>query len=230
MRARKRPYRIAFTPFPVCWTTVPETWSSLWRQRVGWHRHLSEVLFIHRRLLFRPGSGAIGWAGLPFLFAFEWFAPVAVLLGIAFGALGLAEGFLSIWSQVVMLLLVLGLALVQSVGAIVLNELSYGQYRTGEIVRLLLSAVTENIGYRQFVLMANLAGLAMWLFRRRAQGRHLIGPSVASYDPLQRASWRPSGEHEPAPAATVVVPTKVGSGAPLVHRSTDEVGPSSGVT
>ncbi|HTJ28186.1 MAG TPA: glycosyltransferase [Candidatus Limnocylindria bacterium] len=194
MRARKRPYRVAFTPFVVCWTMVPETWGALWRQRVGWHRHLSEVLFIHRRLLCKPGSGAIGWAGIPFLFAFEWFAPVAVVLGITFGVFGYVQGFLSIWSQVVMLLLVLGLALLQSVGAIVLNELSFGAYRLGELARLLVSAVFENIGYRQFVMLANLSGLVMWLFRPRAQGRDLVGPTVASYDPARRADWRRAPE------------------------------------
>jgi cellulose synthase/poly-beta-1,6-N-acetylglucosamine synthase-like glycosyltransferase len=196
MRARKRPYRVAFTPFVVCWTMVPETWRALWRQRVGWHRHLSEVLFIHRRLLFKPGSGAIGWAAIPFLFAFEWFAPIAVMLGLAFGVFGYVEGFLSVWSQVVMLLLVLGLALLQTVGAIVLNELSFGAYRLGDVARLLLSAVFENVGYRQFVMLANLSGLVMWLFRRNAQGRRLVGPTVPSYDPARRADWR--GAREPA--------------------------------
>jgi cellulose synthase/poly-beta-1,6-N-acetylglucosamine synthase-like glycosyltransferase len=230
MRARKRRYRIAFTPFVVCWTMVPDTWSALWKQRVGWHRHLSEVLFIHRRLLFRAGGGAIGWAGLPFLFAFEWFSPLAVVLGIVFGLVGLGEGFLSIWSQVVMLLLVLGLALLQSVGAIVLNELSYGAYRMGDLARLLVSAVLENLGYRQFVMLANLSGLAMWVFQRRAQGRRLIGPTVAPYDPAHKVNWRPAAVTESVQGPSDGVPTKVGSDAPVVDRSTQALGPESGVT
>jgi cellulose synthase/poly-beta-1,6-N-acetylglucosamine synthase-like glycosyltransferase len=213
MRRTKRPYRVAFTPFPVCWTMVPDTWSALWKQRVGWHRHLSEVLFIHRRLLLRPGSGVIGWAAIPYLFAFEWFSPLAVVLGIGFGAVCLAYGFLSIWSQIVLLLLMLGLAVVQSVGAIILDELSFDTYRSGEVRKLLLSTVFDNFGFRQFVTLANLAGISRWVLKRQAQGRRLIGPGVQPYDPQHFPNWRASSGAAGAGAATVVVPTKVASGA-----------------
>ena len=56
MRAQRRPYRVAFTPFILCWTMVPSTLEALWKQRVGWHRHLGEALSVHRRLCSRRAA------------------------------------------------------------------------------------------------------------------------------------------------------------------------------
>lgn len=202
MRALGRPYRIAFTPYPVCWTMVPDTLTALWKQRVGWHRHLSEVVTIHRRLLFRRGSGLIGWLSLPVLALFEWLAPVVVLLGICFGAVTLYYGVLSLWSQVVLLLLVFALALTVSVTAVLLNETSFSTYYGDGMLRLLFFTLVENIGYRQFGTLANLSGIVRWMFNRRVQRRRVCGPFVHAYDPSTSGNWR-TPEIEPTVDQTV---------------------------
>jgi cellulose synthase/poly-beta-1,6-N-acetylglucosamine synthase-like glycosyltransferase len=190
MSARKRPYRIAFAPYPVCWTMVPDTLVSLFKQRVGWHRHLSEVMTIHRGLLFRPGSGTIGWLSLPVLAFFEWLAPLVVLFGIGFGAFALYYGVLSVWSQIVLLMLVFALALTVSVTAVLLNETSFSTYAGDGMLRLMLFTMIENLGYRQFCTLANLAGTFRWMFFRRVQRRRVCGPFVRGYNPLVSANWR----------------------------------------
>jgi cellulose synthase/poly-beta-1,6-N-acetylglucosamine synthase-like glycosyltransferase len=190
MRARKQPYRIAFTPVPVCFTMVPPSWRALWRQRIGWHRHVSEVMAIHRKLLFARRGGAIGWIGLPYLLAFEWFAPIAVLLGITLGGVGLYYGFLSIWSQEVLLFLTLGLSLIVSVAAVLLDGISFDSYAFPDVLRLLLVALIENVGFRQVVTVANLVGICRWAFARRVQGRPVGGVDIRVYDPVRSANWR----------------------------------------
>ena len=190
MRARKRPYRIAFVPYPVCWTMVPDTYAALWKQRVGWHRHLSEVIAIHRGLLFRPGSGVLGWFSLPALALFEWIAPLVVVLGIVFGGVTFFSGVLALWPQTVLLTLVFSLALLVSVSAILLDELSFGMYGPGGIVRLMFFALVENFGYRQFGMLAHLAGIFRWMFSRRVQRRRVSGVFVSKYDPDAAANWR----------------------------------------
>jgi cellulose synthase/poly-beta-1,6-N-acetylglucosamine synthase-like glycosyltransferase len=190
LRAAQRPYRVAFTPFIVCWTMVPATVESLWKQRVGWHRHLSESMSLHRRLCFAPGAGAIGWAGLPYLFFYEWLAPVAVPIGLTFAGIMFFLGYLALWAQVVLLILVFALALPVSALSVLIEQRCFGLYRSGDVVRLLMLSVLEHVGYRQLMTLANFAGIWMWLFRRTVQRRQVIGPLVRRYDPKVSADWR----------------------------------------
>jgi cellulose synthase/poly-beta-1,6-N-acetylglucosamine synthase-like glycosyltransferase len=190
MRAQRRPYRIAFTPYPVCWTMVPETLSALWKQRVRWHRSLGEVVAIHRRLLFHNDGGAIGWLTFPVLALFEWLSPLVVLFGIGFGIDAFFLGVLSIWSQIVLALLFLSLASLVSVTAVLLDVISFGTYGFNEVLRLMFFLILENFGYRQFGMLANLAGLFRWMFYRRVRRRKVVGLFVREYDPIASANWR----------------------------------------
>jgi cellulose synthase/poly-beta-1,6-N-acetylglucosamine synthase-like glycosyltransferase len=163
MRARKTPYRVAFTPYPACWTHAPDTVGALFRQRAGWSRHLSESVAIHRRLL---GRGVIGWIALPYLILVEWLAPVFVAFGLVFSILGLIFGFLSIFAQVVLLALVLILGIQMSLVSVLIDQLSYNVYGGGLNWPLVSAVVLENFGYRQLVWLAGLTGMWSWFWRR----------------------------------------------------------------
>src|SRR3984893_898935 len=75
-------YRIEFVPDPVCWTEVPSDLRSLGRQRASWHKSLLDVLWPNKDMLFRPRYGRIGCLALPYLWLFEFLAPVIELGGI----------------------------------------------------------------------------------------------------------------------------------------------------
>src|SRR5712692_7535353 len=92
MRERRRDYRIVFVAEPVSWTEVPAQIRVLARQRRRWHRGLTEVLWLHRRLVGNPAYGRVGLLALPYFVIFELFAPIVELAGIAFLVLGLAAG------------------------------------------------------------------------------------------------------------------------------------------
>lgn len=182
----RRPYRIGFTPYPVCWTDVPGSIAVLYKQRRGWHRHLSECMMIHRRLLFGAG-GWFSWVTMPYLFFFEWLAPVVIVFGISFMAVCACLGFLDWSSQWWLACLVFALALLGSVAAILLDELSYTSYRLKGVWTLSIDALLENIGYRQLVLIANFVGLLAWLFHFPIRGsRKTPGLFVRA--------WRPDRE------------------------------------
>jgi len=190
MRAQRRPYRVAFTPFIVCWTMVPATLESLWKQRVGWHRHLSESMSVHRKLFLAPRGGTIAWTSFPYLVLWEWLAPVAVPLGLAFAAVMFALGYLAIWAQIVLLTLVFSLALPVSAISVLVEQRCFGLYRSGDVARLLMLSIFENLGYRQVMTLAHFAGIWVWLFNRTVQRRHVIGPGVRAYDPSVSPDWR----------------------------------------
>ncbi len=163
MRSRRQPYRVAFTPFTVCWTRVPDTLGELWNQRTMWHRHVSECVTIHRAMMFGRSMGLVGWLGFPYLVLGEWIAPLMVVFGIAFGFTAAYLGFLSYYSQFVLLGLVFALGLAICTAAILLDELSFNTYSVKDLLILLVSSGLEFFGFRQFVTAANFVGLWAWL-------------------------------------------------------------------
>ncbi|HUY11720.1 MAG TPA: glycosyltransferase [Candidatus Dormibacteraeota bacterium] len=180
------PYRVAFSPFPVCWTDVPSSLKVLYNQRKGWHRHLSECVVIHRKLLFGNG-GMFSWVTMPYLVFFEWLAPVVVVGGVAFSLLMAALGYLDWETQWWLLALVFVLAMFGSIIGILLDEISFTAYRLSEVWVLFAAAFLENFGYRQFVLIANLSGLLAWLFHRPIRGNTKYpGFAVPAWVPKRR--------------------------------------------
>jgi cellulose synthase/poly-beta-1,6-N-acetylglucosamine synthase-like glycosyltransferase len=147
----------------VCQTHVPDTVRSLYRQRKGWSRHVAECVTIHRRLL---GRGVVGAAALPYLIFFEWLAPVFVAFGLVFIVLGLAMGFLNLYAQVVVLALVLILAIMMSLVCVLLDQFTYQVYGGRLDWPLFGALVLENLGYRQIVWLAGLAGMWAWFWQR----------------------------------------------------------------
>lgn len=161
MRSRRTPYRIAFTPFIVCWTRVPDTLSALWQQRISWHRHVGECMAIHRGMLMGR-FGTVGWLAFPYFVLAEWISPIMALSGLIFGFIAAYFGFLSYYSQVVLLGLVFALALAVCIAAIVLDELSFNTYSAGDLLILLLASALEFFGFRQFCMIANFVGGWAW--------------------------------------------------------------------
>ncbi len=171
MRSRGTPYRIAFTPFIVCWTRVPDTLRTLWQQRITWHRHVGESMVIHRGMLLGR-FGTVGWLAYPYFVLAEWIYPIMVLSGFLFGLIAAYFGFLSYYSQFVLLGLVFVLALALCMAAIMLDELSFNTYSAADLLILLFASVLELFGFRQFCMIANFVGgwawFAGWPIRGRA--------------------------------------------------------------
>lgn len=167
LRLGRQPYRIAFVPDPICWTEAPETLRLLRTQRMRWQRGLLESLWANRRLLFHPRGGAPGWLAFPALLLFEAAAPLVELLGWLGMALALALGGISWQVAGAFLLAAVGLALLLSMSALLLEELSFHLYeKPGQIGALLAAMVLENLGYRQLTAWWRLQALVLWLARR----------------------------------------------------------------
>ena len=179
-----RPYRVAFTPYPACWTEVPRTIRCLYEQRKRWHRHLCESVTIHRRMLFGEG-GFFSWITVPYFVFFEWLAPAVVLFGVVFSIVGDVFGFLDVRAQIWLLGLMIMLAMFGSLVSILLDEISFAAYGLSEVWDLFFAALIENFGYRQFVMLASFSGFLAWLFRRPANGRK-------NHPGLFVKAWRPN--------------------------------------
>ena len=166
--ASGEPYNVAFVPDPICWTEVPERVRVLHRQRARWQRGLAECLLRHRGLAFARRSGAAGWLAYPFLLVFEMLSPVVEVFGYLSMSLAWAYGLVSTDAFLAFMLLAVGLGILLSMSALLLEEASFHLYaRARQLGTLMCMAVLENFGYRQMVSVMRFWGLLQWVFGRR---------------------------------------------------------------
>jgi hypothetical protein len=66
--------------------------------------------------------------------------------------------------------------------------MSFTAYRLRDAGSLIGTALIEQLGYRQFLWIANLNGFFVWLFRRTYRGRKPPGPFVRAYEPNRTAT------------------------------------------
>ena len=171
MREHGRDYRIEFIPEPICWTEVPETLSSLGRQRARWHRGALETFFKHRKMLGRRRYGRIGLVGYTNMLLIDVISPVAEVLGYVLVPLLWALELLSVQFLIAFLALSFSLGLAVSAGAFMLQQMELrGFTRTRDLIILFVTAVLENLGYRQMNNVWRLRGFWEYLRGHRHWG------------------------------------------------------------
>jgi cellulose synthase/poly-beta-1,6-N-acetylglucosamine synthase-like glycosyltransferase len=158
------PYHINFIPDPTCWTEVPTDLKSLARQRARWHKGLIDTLWPNRDMLFRARYGRVGWLVLPYMWIFEFLAPVIEVVGYTTIILAMVLGVLSKAFFLQFLLFGYAFATLISIGSVLLEEMTvrrYGDWR--EVARLLIYCLFEHFPYRQMTMVWRLQGLWQYL-------------------------------------------------------------------
>ncbi len=165
-REQGRPCRITFFPDPICWTECPSSWRVLARQRDRWQRGLIEMVSKHRDMVLRPRYGRVGLAALPYFILFELLGPAIELLGYVVVGLSFALGMVSLPFVALFAATALTYGLVLSFVVILMEERAFRRYPDWhDLRRLVLAAVAENLGYRQFLSLVRLR--AWWTVGRR---------------------------------------------------------------
>jgi cellulose synthase/poly-beta-1,6-N-acetylglucosamine synthase-like glycosyltransferase len=156
---QRRDYHVEFVAEPISWTEVPVTAGVLRSQRRRWHRGLWETLWKYRRMLGNPRYGRVGMVALPCYWAFELFAPLLELAGLVLVVLGLALGVVDTSYAYVFLAVAYGYAILVTLAAMTVEELSFHKYdRWGDLRLMLAALVWENVGYRQLTAWWRLEG------------------------------------------------------------------------
>jgi cellulose synthase/poly-beta-1,6-N-acetylglucosamine synthase-like glycosyltransferase len=164
-----RPYKITFVADPICWTEAPSDLTTLARQRDRWQRGLLETLWRHRAMIGRPRFGAVGMLGLPFFLVFEAAGPLVEVAGIAYAAIGLAVGYVSPVIAALVFALAFTYGLVLSFGALLIEGRAFARYPGWrDLRRLMVAAVLENFGYRQWLALVR--ARATWTVLRPHRG------------------------------------------------------------
>jgi cellulose synthase/poly-beta-1,6-N-acetylglucosamine synthase-like glycosyltransferase len=200
-RRKRKPYRIVFTPDPICWTEVPSTMSVLRRQRNRWHRGLWETLWRHRDMLFNPRYGRLGFLALPYFLAFEALGPVVELLGYVLLPVSFFLGILFVQFALMFVLLAVLYGMLLSQMAVGIETLLLSRYpRFRDRVILFGAGFLEFFGYRQILTVERF--LATFQIRRkRGQWGAQSRTGISTEAPTEGAPGPVSpGDLGPAPA------------------------------
>jgi cellulose synthase/poly-beta-1,6-N-acetylglucosamine synthase-like glycosyltransferase len=157
-------YKITFVPDPICWTDGPEDLDTLGKQRIRWQHGLGQSLRLHKDLLFGRKTGAVGWLAVPFFYIFELFGPVVEIAGYVFMTIAGLNGWVHWETAALFFCLAVGLGVMLSMSALVLEEMSFHVYpRVRDLFKLFAVAILENFGYRQLTLIWRIRGLVGWM-------------------------------------------------------------------
>jgi cellulose synthase/poly-beta-1,6-N-acetylglucosamine synthase-like glycosyltransferase len=164
---RARPeLRIAFAADATSWTEVPSGLGPLRGQRVRWHMGLLDNLRLHRRLWSRR-YGAVGFLALPYTLAFEVIAPVLQVVGYAILIVMIVFDQVAFEYAIALLVLLLVFGQLQTAGAIVIEEVGFGRYRTRDLFLIGGWGLLEMFWYRPLTAIWRAWATALWLTGRR---------------------------------------------------------------
>ncbi len=171
-RKKRKNYKIAFIPDPICWTEVPENRADLGRQRARWQRGLMDSILMNREMLFNPRFGIIGLAVMPFFCVFEMFGPVIEIVG--YGVLSLSIIFRLVDLNFVFLFFLVAVVLgtMHSISSMLLEELSFYRFPgLLHLFKLILYSIFENFGYRQVTAWWRMIGILEYVSGERTWGK-----------------------------------------------------------
>jgi cellulose synthase/poly-beta-1,6-N-acetylglucosamine synthase-like glycosyltransferase len=161
----KRKIKMSFTSDPVCWTECPKNIKMLGRQRRRWQMGLCQTLWKSSEMLFNSKYGSVGLMSFPFHLYVEALGSVVEFVGYFMVPLALLFGMVPVPLFILFVVLSLVYGSFLSVGAVLLEELTYRRYPNfRDLALLLVYAVLENIGYRQVVLYYRVQGVFKFIF------------------------------------------------------------------
>lgn len=164
-------YCVKYIPDPLCWTEAPSTHQILGRQRNRWMRGMIETLHAHKIMFFNKRYHLMGLVSYPYWFFFEMLGPVVEFLGLITFFSATVLGIIKWKFFFAMLCFMVSFGCMYSCFAILMEVLSYHQYkRRVDILRLLLVAVSEPFFYHPFMVWSSLMGIVGYFRKKKSWG------------------------------------------------------------
>jgi poly-beta-1,6-N-acetyl-D-glucosamine synthase len=171
MEEANEPYEVAYIPDPLCWTEAPASFKILGRQRNRWTRGTIETLRLHRKMFLNPKYGILGMVSYPYWFFFEFMAPIVEFVGFVAFIIFALLGFMDWPFFLALLLVIYSFAAVFSAFAILMEVLTYNQYKKkSEIASLMLTALVEPVIFHPFVVWSAVKGNIDLLRKKKSWG------------------------------------------------------------
>ena len=167
MRDFNKEYRVAQIPVTTCWTEGPPNLSVLNKQRTRWGRGLLQFFIVHRKLLFNYKYGRTGLLLLPYMFLFEFLAPVIEGFGVPFLIYFLIIGKINYDTVFLMFAYLYLLGFMTSAITVAYDLMVQRLYKNSrEYLKLILFASFEVLFYHPFIVFFNLKGYIDFLSKQ----------------------------------------------------------------
>jgi cellulose synthase/poly-beta-1,6-N-acetylglucosamine synthase-like glycosyltransferase len=171
MEEQKLPYRVTYIPDPLCWTEAPNSFKILRRQRNRWTRGTYETLKMHGVMFFNPKYHILGMLSYPYWFFFELCAPIIEFVGFVFFVFQASFGLIEWNFFVAFFCFILSFSYVYSSFSVFMEAITYNQYkRKTDVMKLLLTALTEPFVFHPFVVWAAIEGYIDLILKEKSWG------------------------------------------------------------
>ncbi|MGH9579754.1 MAG: glycosyltransferase, partial [Terriglobales bacterium] len=160
LREKGWKYRMVFTSDPICWTEAPHSISMFARQRRRWQLGLMQTVMKNHDMIFSPHFGTLGMFSMPFHAYIEAMGCLIEALGTFLIPLSFLIGAMPLPLFLLFMFLAVGYGTLLSMGSVLLEEATLRRYpRLGHVLKLMLFAIIENVGYRQMVAIFRAQGV-----------------------------------------------------------------------
>lgn len=171
-----RKFRIAQVPQVCCWTEGPFSFRTIFRQRKRWGRGMCEIISHHWNLFFNPTYGRFGKLTLPYIFIFEFIAPILEAIGLGFMIWLVLASKVNWTTAFVIFGMVYVFALVVTAVTIILDYTSRAvkwKHSAWSYLKLLIAGATEPFLYHPLITFCTLFGYVNFLTHRKAEWKQI---------------------------------------------------------
>lgn len=205
-----RPYRVVQIPQTCCWTEGPSGIHMLYRQRVRWGHGLIQTFAKYYRMIGHRKYRQLGLITLPYLFCFEFIAPVIELFGMfVFVYLALTGGVN--WDTAWLIFLMMYFFCFQLSFVVIYYDYLQTRMRGWGYIRLVIAAMLEPFFYHPLLM----------LFSIRGYLKFIMGKAIV-WGEMKHKGFSESNKNQPAstPQAHAANTEAEGTGdAPNINSS-----------
>lgn len=167
MRDFNKKYRVVQIPVTTCWTEGPPNLSVLNKQRTRWARGLMQIFIVHRKFLLNRKYGRMGLLTMPYIFLFEFLAPIIEFAGWIILLYFLFTKQVNFETAYILLGYVYLVAVSTSAIAIAYDVAIAKLYRRfREYLKLVFFSLFEIVLYHPFIVFFSLKGYIDFLFKQ----------------------------------------------------------------
>jgi len=167
-RKQKRVYTVGYTAAAAAWTDVPTTLKSYWLQRYNWQRDTLRSLLLHKKMCFNPKYGWTGLFTYPFYLFGETLGVCIEFLAYILVVISWYIGILDAYWALLLIGICWGFVTLITMATALMNFITYNKYRKlSDLVWFLFISITENFGFRQFLISARIAGTFGYFFSKK---------------------------------------------------------------
>lgn len=163
-------FRIDYLYNALCYTEVPQNFKSFTKQRNRWQRGLIDILSYHREMIGNVKYHQAGLVGTPYFFLFEILGPLIEVQGMIAVIVSAFLGLLSINILLLLMLTSIGLGITLSLLSLLVTEKNQLYLDKKDTFRLIIIAILENFGWRQFISIYRVVGFIASMQRDKGWG------------------------------------------------------------